>query len=196
MPAHEPETFVEERVVQPQRIVRATPPPIETPSPVATAGRTPAPAPSPAPESPAARIATPEGQPAPPPADVARMTLPSPPPPLVRPVRDDELLVRQALQQYRRAYDGLDAQSARAVWPAVDEAALARAFDGLESQQLAFDACDVRMQGEQASATCRGSARYVAKYGAREPRVEPRVWQFTLRKLAGEWKIESARADR
>ena len=106
------------------------------------------------------------------------------------------MLVRQVLQRYRKAYEGLDARSAQAVWPAVNEAALARAFDGLESQSLTFDACDVRLRGEAASATCHGSARYVPKIGSREPRVEPRVWNFTLHKAGADWTIDAARTER
>jgi hypothetical protein len=109
---------------------------------------------------------------------------------------DDSALVHKALQRYRLAYEDLDAQSAQAVWPAVNQTALARAFDGLESQTLTFDACDVRISGETAAATCQGSARYVPKIGSREPRVEPRVWNFTLRKNGNDWKIDSARAER
>jgi hypothetical protein len=109
---------------------------------------------------------------------------------------DDNLLVTQALQRYRNAYEGLDARSAHAVWPAVNQAALARAFDGLESQSLTFDACDVRVRGESATVTCQGSARYVPKIGSREPRVEPRVWNFSLHKAGGDWKIDSALAGR
>jgi len=109
---------------------------------------------------------------------------------------DEAALVQQTLQRYRRAYEGLDARSAQAVWPAVNEAALARAFDGLESQTLTFDGCDVQVRSETATATCQGSARYVPKVGSREPRVEPRTWKFTLRKDGGDWKIETARADR
>lgn len=109
---------------------------------------------------------------------------------------DDELLVGQVLQRYRNAYEGLDAPSARAVWPTVNEAALARAFDSLESQRLTFDACDITVRGEAASATCRGSARYVPKVGSREPRTEPRVWNFTLSKSGAGWLIDSARAER
>ena len=109
---------------------------------------------------------------------------------------DESVLVKQVLQRYRTAYDGLDAQSAHAVWPAVNQAALARAFDGLESQSLTFDACDVRLRGEAATATCHGSARYVTKVGSRDPRVEPRVWNFTLHKRGPDWTIESARAER
>jgi hypothetical protein len=109
---------------------------------------------------------------------------------------DDNALVTRVLQRYRTAYEGLDARSAQAVWPAVNQVALARAFDGLEAQSLTFDACDVRLRGEAATATCHGSARYVPKVGSRDPRVEPRVWNFTLRKTGADWMIDSARADR
>jgi tetratricopeptide (TPR) repeat protein len=109
---------------------------------------------------------------------------------------DESALVQKALQRYRLAYEELDAQSAQIVWPAVNQAALARAFDGLDSQTLTFDACDIRVSGDAATATCQGSARYVPKVGSREPRVEPRVWNFTLRKNGGEWKIDNARAER
>jgi tetratricopeptide (TPR) repeat protein len=116
--------------------------------------------------------------------------------PVVPAVQTDEVQIKQALQRYRSAYEGLDARSARAVYPAVNEAALARAFDGLESQTLTFEACDVQMHGEGATAICHGSARYVPKIGSREPRIEPRNWTFALRKAGTDWKIESARAQR
>jgi tetratricopeptide (TPR) repeat protein len=118
------------------------------------------------------------------------------PPAPIEILPDDSLLVKQTLQRYRVAYEGLDARSAQAVWPAVNQAALARAFDGLASQSLTFDACEVRVRGELATATCQGSARYVPKIGSREPRTEPRVWNFSLHKADGDWKIESARAER
>jgi hypothetical protein len=125
----------------------------------------------------------------------APIAMPAPVPPRID-TPDDHALVTRALQRYRKAYEGLDAQSAQAVWPAVNEAALARAFDGLESQSLTFDACDVRLRGEAATATCHGSARYVPKVGSRDPRVEPRVWNFTLSKAGTDWQIDTARADR
>ena len=125
---------------------------------------------------------------------VAPITAPVPPP--AEAIADDSLLVKQALQRYRSAYEGLDAQSAQEVWPAVNQAALARAFEGLESQSLTFDACEVRVRGESATATCQGSARYVPKIGSREPRIEPRVWNFSLHKSGADWTIENARAER
>jgi hypothetical protein len=113
-----------------------------------------------------------------------------------RPQIDEAALVRQALQRYRVAYEGLDAGSAQAVWPAVNEDALAKAFDGLTSQTLTFDDCRVQLQNERATATCRGTTRYVPKVGSREPRTEPRVWSFSLWKNDGEWKIDNARVER
>jgi hypothetical protein len=147
-----------------------------------------------APAPPPIAPAPPVGGSAPEARVAAAMITPMPAP--AAPLADDNLLVAQALQRYRTAYDGLDAQLAHAVWPAVNQVALARAFDGLESQSLTFDACDVRVHGESATATCQGSARYVPKIGSREPRVEPRVWNFSLHKADGDWKIESARAER
>jgi hypothetical protein len=109
---------------------------------------------------------------------------------------DDTALVQQALQRYRIAYQELDAASAHAVWPAVDQAALARAFDGLASQALTFQNCDVQLAGDAATAACSGTTEYVPKLGSRERRVEPRRWNFSLRKRGAAWQIEDARARR
>jgi hypothetical protein len=135
-----------------------------------------------------------------PPADASPAVAPAavePPAAALRPKTDDEVLVKQALQRYRVAYNKLDAKSAQAVWPAVNHPALARAFDGLESQTLTFDTCDVQMQNETAAtATCHGTSRYVPKGGSRNPRTEPRAWSFLLRKAGNDWKIESTRVER
>jgi hypothetical protein len=109
---------------------------------------------------------------------------------------DDRALVDQALQRYRRAYNKLDAHSARVVYPAVNEGALARAFGSLESQLISFESCDIDLEGRLANATCHGTSRYVPKIGNHEPRIEPRVWTFTLRKEGIDWTIENARAAR
>jgi hypothetical protein len=114
----------------------------------------------------------------------------------VPPRPDDMQLVRDALQQYRSAYQDLSAERAHAIWPEVNEAALQRAFQALESQTLTFDACDVQLRGSSATATCRGTTQYVPKVGSREPRTEPRVWNFTLQKAGEGWQIETARTQR
>jgi hypothetical protein len=152
-----------------------------------------APPPAPIPEAPVALHAALPASAAP------SMPPPDAPPPAIVPQRvevDEAALVRQALQRYRVAYDGLDAGSAQAVWPAVNEGALARAFDALESQTLTFDDCRVDLQSGTATATCRGTTRYVPKIGSRDPRTEPRVWNFSLRKDGSEWKIDNARVER
>jgi hypothetical protein len=173
-------------------------PPVSTiPLPAVAVRPTPAPPPPslPAPANVAASLPPPSAVPGPPP--VAASPLPAATEPAVVEARlEDDGLVRKALLQYKSAYEALDARSARAVWPVVNERALARAFDGLESQHLIFDACDIQVNGAAAAATCRGTARYVAKIGSREPRTEPRVWNFTLKKSGQDWKIESARAER
>jgi hypothetical protein len=166
----------------------------------------PEPAPASGPVSdlgPSAPVSTPPQSPPPAPAVPPRAATPAasnvsapvPAPASIPTGPDDEGLVKQALQRYRHAYEGLDARSAHAVWPAVNQAQLARAFDALASQAITFDACDVQVRGAMASATCRGTARYVPKIGSREPRVEPRVWSFALKKDGADWKIDSARTD-
>jgi hypothetical protein len=111
-------------------------------------------------------------------------------------VVDETSQVRAVLQKYQAAYERLDAEMVHAVWPGVNEVALARAFEGLESQALVFKACDVQLRGATASVVCTGSTRYVPKIGSREPRIESRAWNFTLRKRANDWEIETARAER
>jgi len=110
--------------------------------------------------------------------------------------RTDQSEIQQTLGQYRSAYQLLDAQAARAVWPSVDVRALARAFDGLTSQDLAFDTCLFEIAGEAATAQCRGSASYTPKIGGRAARLESRQWTFHLRKLDEGWKIQSVQARR
>ncbi len=111
-------------------------------------------------------------------------------------VRDEDLVLR-TLQQYRLAYDTLDARAAQAVWPGVDGVALQRAFDGLVSQRLTFQSCQLQVNGASATAACLGTARYTPRVGSGEARDEPRDWRFTLRKTAtDDWQIASARVAR
>lgn len=108
----------------------------------------------------------------------------------------DETGVAAVLTQYARAYGQLDAGAARAVWPSVDEQALARAFAGLTSQDVAFDDCRIDVQGATANASCRGTASYVGKVGDGAPRTEAQTWRFELRRDGEAWKIENAEARR
>jgi hypothetical protein len=109
--------------------------------------------------------------------------------PAARPAKTDEMDVQSALRRYERAYGQLDARAAQAVWPSVDVQALARAFQGLESQALEFDRCELAVQGAVASADCLGRATYVRRVGSKAPRTEARAWNFRLRKVDGDWQI-------
>jgi hypothetical protein len=103
-------------------------------------------------------------------------------------VRDEEGIQR-VLQRYQLAYEQLDAAAAQVVWPTVDVRGLARAFDSLTSQTLAFDRCELRIAGDAAEAVCRGVGTYVPKVGGQGPRQVPGEWSFQLERIEGTWTI-------
>ena len=144
-------------------------------------------APPTAPIDPPGRTVEPVTAPA---ATPAVRTTPAPAPteePLVR----DETVVRAVLRRYETAYSNLDAAAASVVWPGVNRGALARAFDGLASQQVSLGSCDVTVNGPAARATCSGSATWQPKVGG-GVRTEARRWSFDLRKNGEAWRIERA----
>jgi hypothetical protein len=100
----------------------------------------------------------------------------------------DERSVRSILSRYEAAYSNLDAAAASAVWPSVDQRALARAFEDLESQSLALGRCDVQMNSATALADCTGSVRWTPKVGS-GARSSARKWRFELRNNGGDWII-------
>jgi hypothetical protein len=154
------------------------------PAPPAPPPAAPTPAESPRPEPVAPIVATvPEGRM--PPAVGTTATIP---PPTAVSVEQD---VRKVIDRYRDAYERLDATAARAVWPGVDEAALSRAFDGLTSQRIEFERCDIWRDAQAAFASCAGRASYVPKVGRAQNDV-PRAWHFRLQRRPAGWAIESA----
>lgn len=106
---------------------------------------------------------------------------------------DVQAAVRSALARYEAAFSGLDVAAARAVWPAVDGRALARAFDGLASQRIALGRCDVSVSGPSARATCTGTAEWTPKVGGGQRR-QNRRWSFDLASAGGGWQIVRADA--
>lgn len=106
----------------------------------------------------------------------------------------DEELINTTLRRYASAYEQLDADAAQAVWPTVDARALARAFQGLESQDIKFTRCDVTVSllGGSASAACQGWATYVPRIGNKDARTVSRRWTFQLRKVQDSWVISKA----
>lgn len=109
------------------------------------------------------------------------------PPPTV----DESPRVRAALAQYESAYSTLDVSAAQLIWPAVDARALARAFEGLESQRVSLGNCSVAIDGASARANCSGTASWTPKIGG-GTQSGSRTWQFELRKVDGAWQIVRA----
>ena len=105
-------------------------------------------------------------------------------------VAAEEISIRSLLSRYEAAYSQLDVDAAGAVFPGLDRRALARAFDGLASQNVNLGSCDVRVIGDVATAECIGSAAWRPKVGG-GTRSQPRRWQFQLRNISG-WKIVGA----
>jgi hypothetical protein len=104
--------------------------------------------------------------------------------------------VQETLDQYLAAFEQLNVVAAAEVWPTVDRAALARAFETLKSQGLAFESCQIDVVATAAVARCLGSVQFVRKVGSNTPRVERQEWLFKMRKFGAEWKIEQVTASR
>jgi hypothetical protein len=132
-----------------------------------------------------APVATVGSLPAPPVVSSAPRA-PAPPP------VNDEALVHGVLDKYASAYSRLDANAASAAWPGVNRSALARAFDGLASQQVSLGSCDVSVKGAIARAACHGTATWRPKIGGGR-HVDARTWTFDLAKAPGGWQIVDAR---
>jgi hypothetical protein len=106
----------------------------------------------------------------------------------------NEARVRVALAKYANAYSDLDAAAVTAVWPSVDQAALRKAFNALDAQQVIFDHCDVQISGAAGRATCVGSAMWRPKIGGGNPHEQNRTWTFVLKDAGGSWQIVKSEA--
>lgn len=105
--------------------------------------------------------------------------------------RSDEQRILGVLGDYRAAYEQLNPQAVETVWPSVDTKALARAFNGLSSQSIGFDRCNVSVAAATARAACQGDVEYVKRVGGRTQSAR-REWVFDLQKSEdGDWRIKS-----
>ena len=109
------------------------------------------------------------------------------------PEAPNETVVLTVVARYVSAYDSLDVNAVKAVWPSVDAKALGRAFAGLESQSFHFDECRIVPDTSSAKAYCAGTAVFVPKVGNRHEHFEFREWTFEIEKTGEEWTI--ARVD-
>jgi hypothetical protein len=193
---------------QPQRdIVPATPPPPEYRAPaVLPASPAPSPAafiPSVVPPTESARSSTTTSAPSTNPSSDVGATTSAGVAPSARPntsapapsrlVGDDRLAIRTALNRYESAYNRLDVDAVRTIWPSLDQRALTRAFDNLTSQRVALQNCNVEVAGNTARANCSGNAAWTPKVGGGE-RKSARNWTFDLSELDGSWRIVHVQA--
>jgi hypothetical protein len=110
-------------------------------------------------------------------------------------VNKQKEIVLAVLREYSRAYERLDVQATKAVYPSVDDRKLQRAFQELEAQQVRFASCGVSISssGAGANARCRGDATYRPKVGSRIMRLTNREWTFSLSRDGSGWQILDAR---
>jgi hypothetical protein len=105
-------------------------------------------------------------------------------------ITDDELAVRSAIRSYEQAYERVDAAAIARVWPTVDQRALSQAFDAVTSQGIGLEHCAIALNGEQATAQCRGRHKYVGKANNSVTIASEQQWLFKMRRAGGQWKIE------
>jgi hypothetical protein len=93
------------------------------------------------------------------------------------------------VRNYELAYDRLDAAAAAALWPAVDEPALSRAFARLQMQNLDFGECTFAVSESEATAQCAGQLQYARRIGDTTPKSERHVWTIEFVRASGSWSI-------
>jgi hypothetical protein len=126
-------------------------------------------------------------------SDSIRPAAPAPAEP-VSVASTDSGAIEDVLDRFRSAFHFLDVGATREVWPTVNERALDRAFERLEEQDLSFENCEIAVTDVRADVNCRGSARYVPKVGNRSSRIDQGRWTFNLRKVNGQWLIQTVEA--
>jgi len=104
----------------------------------------------------------------------------------------DEESIREVLREYEQAVGRKDSMAAKAVWPSLDERALARAFNDLQSHSLTLEDCGVTVAESAARARCQGVATYLPKVGRRKAISASHEWTFSLTKTGADWRIASA----
>jgi hypothetical protein len=108
--------------------------------------------------------------------------------------RSSDDSIRTLLQRYEDAYDQRDVRTAAALWPSLDQRALARAFAGLDRQDVEFDRCDIEASEAKGSAICVGTVRYVPSVGRSVEKADRITWTFDLARSGEHWHIDGLTA--
>ena len=97
--------------------------------------------------------------------------------------------IKEALQQYASAYESLDAEQVKKIWPAVDVEGLRRAFRDMRELKLSIDSVRIlSIDGSSARVSGRVVQTMVPKAGNKDVSTVTRV--FRLRKQEAVWLIE------
>lgn len=104
-------------------------------------------------------------------------------------LKKQEEAVRRVLLDYKRAYENLDAQAAKAIWPSLDARVLERAFRQLDGLQMRFAICGVSVSGQGANARCQGDTTYHPKDGSGVVHLKTVKWTFDLARDNDRWHI-------
>lgn len=98
--------------------------------------------------------------------------------------------ITSTLDAYRRSYNTLDAVAVSTIWQGLDIRGLQRAFATLASQEMAFETCDVQINGDAAQAVCLGVLHYVPKVGGSGAQARRLSWTFDLERRGDRWLID------
>ena len=104
-------------------------------------------------------------------------------------LKKHEEAVRRVLLDYKRAFENLDAQAAKAIWPSLDVRMLERAFGQLDGLQMRFAKCGVSVSGQAANARCHGATTYRPKDGSGVVHLKTVEWSFDLARDNERWHI-------
>ena len=97
--------------------------------------------------------------------------------------------IRSLLQRYEEAYDRRDVSAAAALWPSVDETALARVYAALDRQDVHFERCDISASEARGAAVCVGTVRYLSSVEGAVEKEGRIAWTFDLARSGGDWRI-------
>ena len=106
----------------------------------------------------------------------------------------DKAAIDRVLGTYQESYSALDAAMVSTIWRGLDTRGLQRAFDGLDSQKMSFDHCDVTVEDDKARASCTGVLDYVRKIGQTNPLQKRLSWNFDLQRTDDRWLISKVEA--
>jgi hypothetical protein len=115
--------------------------------------------------------------------------VPAPPPKASAP--SDQALILATLRDYASAYEKLDVDAVRRVYPSVNAEALAQRFKALTAQSVDISNERVQIDGTTAVVRCRVEQAFTPRIG--QGRSDTLNSEFRLQKTGGRWIIVERR---